>query len=123
MTLRRGGYCLKGRIDVNTEILLEISEGPEETRAPAETQAPEQEETTPEETQGNWSVKSISFALPARDYTYTVVVCRDGVPITGEVTIEPGTDVFSLGDVEGYGTMVFDLIVDGAVYSSQRVEF
>ena len=108
-------------IDVNTEIILEISAGPKET-TPEATKAPAQD-TTPTETQGNWSVKSISFALPVRDTSYTVVVCRDGIPITGEYTIDPGTDVFSLGEVEGYGTMVFDLMIDGAVYSSQRVEF
>ena len=111
-------------IDVNTEILLEISEGPEETKAPAPVQPPVQQETVPEKTEPvNVSKKSISFALPVRDTSYTVVVRRDGVPITGECTIDPGTDVFSLGEVEGYGTMVFDLVIDGAVYSSQRVEF
>ncbi|MBQ6720236.1 MAG: Stk1 family PASTA domain-containing Ser/Thr kinase [Oscillospiraceae bacterium] len=111
-------------IDVNTEILLEISQGPAETQAPATTQPPEQTpEPTPTETQGNWSVQSISFALPVRDTSYTVVVYRDGVPITGEYTINPGTDVFSLGEVEGYGTVIFDLVIDGVVYSSKPVEF
>ena len=113
-------------IDVTTEILLEISEGPKETQTPAPTtqQPPVQEETVETtEPQGNWSKKSISFALPVRDTSYTVVVCRDGTPITGQITIEPGTDVFSLGEVEGYGTVTFDLVIDGVVYSSQRVEF
>ena len=112
-------------IDVTTEILLEISEGPRETEPTKPQQPPAQEETeTPEETLPQTvSRKSVSFALPVRDTAYTVVVCRDGVPITGEITINPGTDVFSLGEVEGYGTVVFDLVIDGAVYSSLPVEF
>ena len=114
-------------IDVTTEILLEVSEGPKEPEstkpvqqppAQEETKAPEEETLPP-----TMSRKSISFALPVRETSYTVVVYRDGVPYTGEYTIDPGTDVFSLGEVEGYGTMTFDLVIDGAVYSSQRVEF
>ena len=110
-------------IDVNTEILLEISEGPAATKAPEVQATPNQGETQPPETQASVSRKSISFALPVRDTAYTVTVYRDGVPIAGPITIEPGTDVFSLGEVEGSGTMVFDLMIDGVVYSSKPVEF
>ena len=110
-------------IDVTTEILLEISEGPQETTAPPTTQPPVQETEPTETVEVSTSTKSISFMLPVRDTSYTVMVCRDGAPITGQITIEPGTDVFSLGEVQGSGTVVFDLMIDGAVYSSQRVEF
>ncbi len=113
-------------IDVTTEIILEISEGPKETKPTTPVQQPPAQEETaaPEETQLRVSKQSISFALPSdRDKTVTVVVYRDGVPFTGEYTIEPGTDVFSLGEVEGSGTVTFELVIDGAVYSSQKVEF
>ena len=110
-------------IDVTTEIILGISAGPKETTPPPTTQPPVQE-TEPTEAEGSASSKkSISFMLPVRDAAYTVVVYRNGQPFTGEYTIDPGTDVFSLGEVEGSGTVVFELVIDGAVYSSQTVEF
>ena len=109
-------------IDVTTEIFLEISEGPAETTPPT-TDAPEIT-PVPEETKApeSWSTKTISFALPSRDTGYTVTVLRDGVAIVS-ASIEPGTDLFTVPDVEGSGTSVFDLVIDGDVYSSQTVEF
>ena len=69
------------------------------------------------------SRKSISFALPDRDTAYTVTVLRDGSPIVSEAPVDPSSQVFTIPDVEGSGTSVFELIIDGAVYSSQSVEF
>lgn len=107
-------------IDVTTEIFLEISEGPEETKPVQENPQPQ-----PEETQAPAPVsrKTISFALPASDTAYTVTILRDGVPIVSDATIQPGSEIFNLPEVEGSGTSVFELLVDGAVYSSQTVEF
>ena len=108
-------------IDVTTEIFLEISEGPAETTEPPT----EETEQIPVETiapEVVWTQKEISFALPDRDTAYTLVVHRDGVPCISEVTIQPDSDIFSL-TVEGTGTMIFDLIIDGVVYASQSVEF
>ena len=108
-------------IDVTTEIFLEISDGPAETEAPteeeadpgpAETEAPEEE----------WKTVNISFALPDRDTAYTVTLLRDGVVLYSDVPIQPDSDIFSV-DVEGCGTMLFELVIDGAVYASQPVEF
>ncbi len=109
-------------IDVTTKIILDLSEGPEETTEPA-TKPPE-EAPVPEETKEpeNWSSKSISFALPSRDTGYTVTVLRDGVAIVS-ATVDPSTDIFTVPDVSGSGTSVFDLVIDGVVYSSQTVEF
>ena len=109
-------------IDVTTEIFLEISEGPEETK-PQEQEKPnpqpDEEQTPPEPV----SKVDISFALPDRDTSYTVTILRDGVPIISDAPIEPGTHIFSLSDVEGSGTSMFELWVDGQFYSSHPVEF
>jgi len=110
-------------IDVTTEIILYISEGPKEeetepTRAPEE--IPEPSET--EEPAAKPSTIRLAFALPERETTCTVTVRQNGVPIIGDVTVEPGTDEFAL-DVTGTGTAVFDLVVDGTVYSSRTVDF
>ena len=109
-------------IDVTTEIFLEISEGPKETEATKPVYYPDPE---PEETEAPAPVsrKTISFALPKMDTSYTVTIYRDGAPVVSDVTIQPGSEIFNLPDVEGSGTSVFELYVDGSFYSSQSVEF
>ena len=104
---------------MTTEIFLEISEGPAEnketTESTQETKAPETEPT-----QAAKKVP-ISFALPQRDTAYTAQILREGQHYL-EVSITPGTELLNL-TVEGSGTMQFSLVIDGAVYSSQSVEF
>ena len=108
-------------IDVTTEIFLEISEGPEETTPPV-VQNPEQ---APAETEAPAQVsrKTISFVLPSSDTAYTVTILRDGVAIISDAPIQPGSEIFNLPDVEGSGTSVFELWVDGTLYSSQTEVF
>ena len=105
-----------------TEIFLEISEGPKETEATEEAAYPDPK---PEETEAPAPVskKTISFALPKMDTSYTVTIYRDGTPIVSDVTIQPGSEIFNLPDVEGSGTSMFELWVDGEFYSSHPVEF
>jgi len=108
-------------IDIMTEILLEISEGPAETEPPViEEPDPDPSETEPSEEV--WSTVSVSFALPKRDTAYTVTLLRDGAVLYADVPIEPGSDIFSV-NVEGSGTMLFELVIDGEVYTSKPVEF
>ena len=68
------------------------------------------------------SKKTISFALPARDTAYTVTILRDGQPYHTDLPVASDVDLLNV-TVEGFGTMVFDLVIDGAVYSSLSVEF
>ena len=107
-------------IDVNTEIILEISAGPVE-----EETEPEHKQEDPEETQEpvyTISQKTITFALPVRETSYTVTILRDGQPYHSDLAVTPDVDLLNI-TVEGYGTMTFDLVIDGAVYSSMPVEF
>ena len=110
-------------IDVTTKIILEVSEGPAEK----ETETPSQNQSSqPGETQAPaqpTSRKSVSFALPDRDTAYTVTVLRDGVPIVSEAPVDPSSQVFTIPDVEGSGTVLFELVIDGAVYSSRTEVF
>ncbi len=112
-------------IDVTTKIILEYSEGPAETteptlKDPVTNPAPEGTEA-PDEVE-SWSRVTVTFALPSRDTAFNVTVLRDGTAIVS-ATVQPGTDLFTVPNVEGSGTSVFDLVIDGAVYSSQTVEF
>lgn len=107
------------QIDVTTEIFLEISEGPAETEPPTQAPAPPPVETQPpveEIGQAN-----ISFALPERGFTYSAQILRDG-QFYMEVSIDPGVQLLNV-PVEGSGSMLFELMIDGAVYSSQVVNF
>ena len=107
------------QIDVTTEIFLEISEGPAETEPPTQAPAPPPVETQPpaEET----GQANISFALPERGFTYSAQILRDG-QFYMEVSIDPGVQLLNV-PVEGSGSMLFELMIDGAVYSSQVVNF
>ena len=112
-------------IDVMTEIFLEVSSGPAEepTQEPeVQKPAPQPEETQPP-VMAPTSRKSISFALPERDTSYMVTILRDGVAIISEAPVDPSSQVFTVPDVEGSGSVLFELVIDGAVYSSQTVEF
>ena len=57
-----------------------------------------------------------------RDTAYTVTILRDGQPYHSDLAVTPDVDLLNI-TVEGYGTMIFDLVIDGAVYSSLTVEF
>lgn len=113
------------QVDVTTEIFLEISEGPKEKP----TDPPEEDDyipqpdvpqaTLPEST----SRLNISFALPDRDSSYTVTVLMDGVAIVSDAPVEADSQIFTVPDVEGSGSVLFELVIDGSVYSKQTVEF
>ena len=109
-------------IDVTTEIFLTISAGPAEE--PGTPNAPETPQ--PQETQAPVlpsSVKSISFALPDRDTAYTVTILMDGAPIVSDAPVDPSSQVFTIPNVEGSGSVLFELVIDGVVYSTRTEVF
>ena len=107
-------------IDVTTEIILEISKGPVEEESKP-TEAPEDPEETQEPVH-TISKTTISFALPAKETSYTVTVLRDGQPYLSDLTVAPDADLLNV-PVEGYGSMIFELVIDGVVFNSLEVEF
>ena len=111
-------------IDIQTEIILEISRGPVETE-PEETEPPASEETEPPvstETPLPVIRRNVTFDLPQLEYSYTLSIHQDGVQVIGGITIAPGTDSFA-AEFTGSGSTVFDLYVDGAYHTSITVEF
>ena len=107
------------QIDVTTEIFLEISEGPMETEPP--TEAPEEVPVVPQETAAPMGKATISFALPERGSSYIAQIHRDG-QFYMEIPIDPGVQLLNV-PVEGSGSVMFALVIDGAVYSAQVVNF
>ncbi len=98
------------QVDVTTEILLEISNGPAETTA-ATTEAEPQTVT-----------KDVIFNIPSRDKSYILTIQQDGKEIMEAAEIQPGTDSFTL-ELTGSGTQIYKLYINGEEYSTQEVKF
>ncbi len=108
------------KINIETEIVLQISKGPGETK-PAEdpTENPDQE-TEPA------LFASIAFGLPSRKEVFTLSIFRvegdQRVEVIEAQEISPGTASFFL-DLTGTGTQTYEVYIDGELYKTQTVEF
>ena len=96
-------------IDVNTEILLEISAGP----APS---------TESEETQPTMVTKQVTFILPDKGEAYSLNIRLEGNEVIETQTIQAGTTSFSI-DLTGIGTKFYELFIDGEPYRTEKVTF
>ena len=112
-------------MDVNTEIILEISEGPnpvtEETTVPTVTDAPPapSRETNPPEI---WEQDTrVTFTIPAREQAYYLSIRQGGVELISNAEISPGTESYVM-TVTGTGHQEYDLYIDGQFYQTQSVE-
>ena len=110
----------KAEIDVTTEIILEVSEGPKETTAPSK---PEQT-TVPEET--TEEVKEVTltarFTVPTKVTMYQLTILRDGVAVVSGVEVPAGSEYYDV-TLAGSGVQEFDLYVDGVYTGTQKVDF
>ena len=110
-------------IDVTTEILLEISEGPEETEPTTEpTQPPTAPPTTEPPTDPPLVMANVTFDIPNRDAMYVLTVYQGGLEVVGATQIQPGTTSYTVA-LTGIGTQTYDVYVDGIPYGTQTVEF
>ena len=110
-------------LDVNTEIRLEISEGPEPTEestteATQAPTAPPETQTTPTEP----SPVNVTFSLPVREEAYYLSILQNGTEIVSNVEIAPGSNGYVLA-LTGSGVQTYDLYINGQFYQTQRVEF
>ena len=104
-------------IDITTQIILSLSEGPAETEAPQET-----EQTQPEQTQPKDVVMDVTFELPHREAPYILTIFCNGWQVTAAREIQPGTTDIVL-EMSGSGTKRYDLYIDDAYYASQDWTF
>lgn len=118
-------------IDVNTPIMLDVSEGPKETEAPTtettapETTAPTKPETsTPEPTDAPNSkpTQTVLFDIPVKDAAYKLSIFQNGQAVVTNAQIEPGVDSYAV-EMLGSGTINYDIYVDGEFYCQQEVKF
>lgn len=107
-------------VNVAKEIILTVSDGSlvptEETTKP--TAPPEPEPTEPPE----MITKAVTFDLPRRENSYTIGIFQNGVQVVHGVTIEPGMREYT-AEFTGYGSVVFELFIDGNMFSTRTVEF
>jgi len=104
-------------IDVTTQIILSLSEGPVETTAPKET-----EETKPQETIPKDVIMDVTFELPQREAPYVLTIFCNGWQVTAAREIQPGTTDIVL-EMSGSGTKRYDLYIDDVYYASQDWTF
>ncbi len=104
-------------IDITTQIILTLSEGPAET-----TEAPTEEEVVPEETEPKDVIMDVTFDLPHREAPYTLTIFCNGWQVTAARKIEAGTTQITL-EMSGSGTKRYDLYIDDVYYASQDWTF
>ena len=110
-------------IDVNTEIRLEISEGPEPSVDPtADTTKPTTGTPTETTTPTEPAPTRVTFSLPVRTTTYYLTILQNETVIVNNVEIAPGSSGYEI-NLFGSGTVNYDLYIDGEFYQTQRVEF
>ena len=101
-------------IDVNTEIIIQYSQGLMETEP---TEEPEPNEPTGEQTH------TVTFNLPQREEEYRLDICiADTEEIIHTEPIRPGT-TSTLVDLSGSGTVYYDLYITGEFESQKKVTF
>ena len=104
----------KTEIDVTTEIVLTISQGPKENT---------EETTTPEEPEQPQEItKTVSIPLPKRDGAYVLSIYYNGSEVQEASQILPGTTTFSIR-LTGTGKQTYELYIDGEFYRNYEVEF
>ena len=104
-------------IDINTQIILSLSEGPAETTVP-----PRETEPQPEETEPKDVIMDVTFYLPHREAPFTLTIFCNGWQVTAARQIEAGVTEITL-EMSGSGTKRYDLYIDDVYYASQDVVF
>ena len=100
-------------IDVNTEIVLQISKGPEETTGPTQTTAPKNP--------NDLVTIGVQFSLPERDEPYILSIFLNGKEVI-ESGDRAGNLQLCLRPVR-HRTQTYDIYIDGEYYQSKEVPF
>ncbi len=98
-------------IDVTTEIVLYVSDGPKETEPPTT------ETTEPEQT----VYKTINLPMDKKD-PYKLTITLEGKTIVDEQVIQPGTASYAV-QLSGRGTGYIEIYIDGEYNRTEKVDF
>ena len=107
----------KTEIDVTTEIILEVSQGPAPTTAPT---ASEESTTEP---QGDVTLV-VRFTVPTKVTMYGLTILKKGTGdiVVNNVEIPAGSEYYDV-ELTDSGVQEYKLYVDGVEYGTQRVDF
>ncbi len=98
-------------IDVTTEIVLYVSDGPKETEPPT-TEATEPEKTV---------YKTISLPMDRKN-PYKLTIMLEGKTIVDDQEIQPGTASYAV-QLSGRGTGYIEIYIDGEYNRTEKVDF
>jgi len=109
-------------LDVTTDIMLEISKGPEETEATTQPTQPDPEPTPAPEETGDPVTKPVTFAIPAKEASYVLSIHMENKEVVESQEIMPGVASYTV-ELTNSGTRSYDLYIDGEYYRTQEVKF
>ena len=122
------------KIDVTTLIILDVSTGvsqlPTQPSEPEDPQDPDNTPTTtqppeddPEPTPGDVQVQlEYVFLVPSRTESYVLSIKAGEEWYIENMTIQPGATTVPVS-LTGSGTVVYELYIDGELYTTETVEF
>lgn len=122
------------KIDVTTLIILDVSTGvsqlPTQPSEPEDPEDPDNTPTTtqppeddPEPTPGDVQVQlEYVFLVPSRTESYVLSIKAGEEWYIENMTIQPGATTVPVS-LTGSGTVVYELYIDGELYTTETVEF
>ncbi len=104
-------------VDVSAEIIIQYSEGPQETQP---TTIPT-EATVPSTSADWWTV---TFTVPMRDTEFKFEICLAGTQeVLFSKMVAAGSTSTYVDKLVGEGTVDYDVYIDGVYYNTQSIEF
>ena len=106
-------------IDVNSEVIIHYSLGPQETEPTAATEVPFETLAGPQEI-----LITVTFAVPEREEEYRLDICTAGTnDVVASKMITPGTSSIYVA-LTGSGSVSYDLYMDGTyLYTPKPIQF
>jgi beta-lactam-binding protein with PASTA domain len=108
-------------VDVETEITLLLSEGPQETTAPTEETVPQT--TAPAETEPSQITVRVGIVVPSREEDYALDVCLKGTTDAITTKLVAANSTNTTVELTGIGTVEYDLYINGEYESTMKVKF
>ncbi len=116
----------KVEADVTTEIVLTVSNGPEETTETT-TEKPTEKPTDPSQTpekppEPQEVTKSVSIPLPQREEAYLMSLRLNGSEVRESTQILPGKTSITV-DLTGSGVQIYEVYINDEFYRNVEVKF
>ena len=108
-------------VDVETEITLLLSEGPQENLETTETTVPQT--TEPAVTEPQLITVRVGIVVPSREEDYALDVCLKGTTDALTTKLVAANSTNTTVELTGIGTVEYDLYINGEYESTMKVKF